>query len=193
MPEGDSKRKLTDLSVKESKIHGQGVFAKKAFLQGDPVLEIDDTDPVLDRAKLTPEQEVFIDVFVSVDGKQKTTWMKSPEKFINHSCDPNTYVLTDMRSGVRRIWALKNLRVGDELTWDYALNIWEEWIGPVPCNCGAENCRRVIRGNYFTLPGEIQRRYLPLLDEPFRRRFTKEIQSLELTAGHRSVRMSRRA
>ena len=85
MPEGDSKRKPADLSVRESQIHGQGVFAKKAFLKGDIVLGIDDSVPVLDRGKLTPEQEIFIDVFVTVDGKQKITWMKSPERFINHS------------------------------------------------------------------------------------------------------------
>jgi uncharacterized protein len=191
MCEGDSRRRLADVSVRESKIHGQGVFANEAFLKGDMVLEIDDSDPVLDRGSLTPEQEIFIDVFVAVDGKQKTTWMKSPERFINHSCDPNTYVLTDLSSGVRRVWALKNIRKGEELTWDYALNIWEEWIGPVPCNCGAESCRRIIQGNYFTLPSEIQRRYLPLLDEPFKRRFTKEIQSLNLTAEPDPASMTR--
>jgi len=183
MPEGASKGKVADFSVRESKIHGQGVFAKKAFLRGDMLLEIDDSDPVLDRGELTPEEEIFIDVFVTADGKQKVTWMKSPERFINHSCEPNNYVLTDMTNGIRRAWALKNIRIGDELTWDYALNIWEEWIGPVPCNCGAETCRRMIRGNYFTLPREIQRKYLPLLDEPFKKRFTKEIQSLNLMAG----------
>ena len=182
MPEDDLKRKLADFSVRESKIHGQGVFAKKAFRKGEILLEIDDSDPVLDRRKLTAEQEIFIDVFVTVDGKQKITWMKSPERFVNHSCDPNTYVLTDMRNGVRRVLALKDIRRGDELTWDYALNIWEEWVGPVPCNCGAENCRGIIQGNYFTLPREIQRRYLPLLDEPFKKRFTEEIRSLHLTA-----------
>jgi uncharacterized protein len=178
MREGGSRRKLAEVSVGESKIHGRGVFAKREFLQGEIVLEIDDSDPVLDRGKLTPEQEIFIDVFVGVDGKQKTTWMKSPEKFINHSCEPNTYVLTDMRSGVRRTWARKDIRMGDELTWDYALNIWEEWIGPVRCNCGTENCRGIIQGNYFTLPKEIQRTYLALLDEPFRKRFAKEIESV---------------
>jgi len=179
---GGSERKLADFSVRESKIHGHGVFAEKAFLKGDMVLKIDDSDPVLERHELTPEQQIFIDVFVAVDGTQKITWMKSPERFINHSCDPNSYVLTDMRNGVRRAWALKNIRRGDELTWDYAVNIWEEWIDPVPCNCGAENCRRIIRGNYFTLPKEIQRRYLPLLDEPFKKRFAKKIQSLNLAA-----------
>jgi len=182
MPERDSKGKSADFSVRQSKIHGQGVFAKRAFRRGDLVLEIDDSDPVLDRSKLTPEQEIFIDVFVTVDGKEKVTWMKSPERFINHSCDPNTYVQTDMKTGVRRVWALKNIRRGDELTWDYALNIWEEWIRPVPCHCGAENCQRIIRGNYFTLPREIQRRYLPFLDEPFKKRFSKKIRSLNLAA-----------
>jgi len=183
MPESTSSRKLSDFYVGDSKIHGRGVFANKAFLPGDMVLEIDDTDPVLDRGKLTPEEEIFIDVFVTMDGEVKVTRMKSPEKFINHSCDPNNYVRTDMRSGVRRAWALKNIGIGDELTWDYALNIWEEWIGPVPCNCGAENCRKVIRGNYFTLPREIQRRYRTLLDVPFRRRFAKEIRSLDPSDG----------
>jgi uncharacterized protein len=193
MPEGDSKREFADFSVRGSKIHGQGVFAKRAFLRGDMVLEIDDSDPVLDRAKLTPEQEIFIDVFVALDGTQKTTWMKSPERFINHSCDPNSYVRTDMRSGVRRTWALKNIGSGDELTWDYALNIWEEWIGPVPCHCGAKDCRTTIQGNYFTLPREIQRKHLPLLDEPFKRRFAQEIRSLGLTTGDEPGRTTRRA
>jgi SET domain-containing protein len=183
MPEGESKRRLANFSVGESKIHGKGVFAKKGFPNGHMVLEIDDSDPVLDRGKLTPEQEIYIDVFVTVDGEEKTTWMKSPERFINHSCDPNNYVQTDLTSGVRRAWALKNIRPGEELTWDYALNIWEEWVGPVPCHCGAKHCRRIIQGNYFTLPREIQRRYLPLLDGPFKRRFDQKIRSLKLTGG----------
>ena len=178
----DPKRKEIDFSVRASEIHGRGVFAEKRFLRGDVVLEIDDSDPVLDRSKLTPEQEIFIDVFVGLDGKERVTWMKSPERFINHSCDPNTFVLTDRRSGVRRVWALKDIRKDDELTWDYAINIWEEWVAPVPCNCGAENCRKIIRGNYFTLPREVQRRYLPLLDGPFKKRFVDEIRSLNLTA-----------
>ncbi len=181
MPEGDSRRGIEGLTVRPSKIHGQGVFANKAFFPGEVVLVIDDSDPVLDRSKLTPEEEIFIDVFVGVDGTPRTTWMKPPERFINHSCDPNCYVLTDLGSGLRRTWALKDIRVGDELTWDYALNIWEEWIGPVPCHCGAGNCRRTIQGNYFTLPRAIQRRYVPLLDLPFKTRFAKELQSLRLT------------
>ncbi len=181
---GDLERKSGNLSVRGSRIHGQGAFAERPFAQGDVILGIDDSDPVADRSKLTPQQSIFIDVFVAADGSEKTTWMKSPEKFINHSCEPNAYVLTDMRSGVRWIRAVKTVARGDEITWDYAINIWEEWIGPVSCRCGSETCRRIVQGNYFTLPREFQRRYLPLLDEPFMRRFAKEIESLHLTAEH---------
>ena len=176
----DPKRRAVDLSVRPSKIQGRGAFAKRAFLKGEVVLEIDDSDPVVDRAALTPEQEIYIDVFVGVDGQEKVTWMKSPERFINHSCDPDTFVRTDMTSGVRRVLALRTIRKGDELTWDYAMNIWEAWVAPVPCHCGTGNCLGMIRGNFFTLPREVQQRYLPLLDEPFKERFAHEIQSLNL-------------
>jgi uncharacterized protein len=183
MAESDSSRGWVAVSVDESTTHGRGVFARKAFRAGDSILEIDDSDPVPDRSQLSPEQAIFIDVFIGADGTQKTTWMKSPERFINHSCDPNSYVRTDLSSGVRRSVARKNLRPGDELTWDYALNIWEEWIGPIACHCGAANCRGSIRGNFFALPREIQRGYVRLLDVPFKKRFAKDIRSLDRVDG----------
>jgi SET domain-containing protein len=177
----DSNRQAPDLSIRPSPIQGRGVFTERSFLQGDTVLEIDDSDPVADRASLTPDQEVYIDVFIGIDGEERVTWMKSPERFINHSCDPNTYVRTEMTSGVRQVLALRDLRKGDELTWDYALNIWKAWVAPMSCNCGAENCRGIVRGEYFALPRDLQRRYRPLLDGPFRKRFAREIRSRSLT------------
>lgn len=182
MSEAATTLNSTDFETRESRIHGRGVFATRPYSEGEILLVIDDSFPVLDRGKLTAEQEIFIDMFYTFDGKLKTTWMQPPEKFINHSCEPNSYVWTDRRSGLRRTLALKNIRNGDELTWDYALNIWEEWIGPVPCNCGVQSCRRMIQGSFFTLPREFQRRYLRLLDGPFKRRFAKEIRSLHLAA-----------
>jgi len=172
---------MADVSVRRSEIQGRGVFVERTFHQGDMVLEIDDSDPVLDRGELTPEQEIFIDVFVGADGRQKITWMKAPERFINHSCDPNSFVRTDMATGVRKVWAWKDIGMNGELTWDYTLNIEEAWVAPVPCHCGARNCRGMIQGNFFMLPRKDQRRYLPILDEPFKRRFAREIGALGLS------------
>jgi uncharacterized protein len=176
---------MANVSLRRSGVHGLGVFTEAAFLQGDFVMPIDDSDPVLDRAALTSQQEIFIDVFVGLDGTLRTIWMKSPEKFINHSCDPNTLVRTDMNSGVRKVLARKDLEKGEELTWDYALNIWEEWVAPVRCACGTRDCRGMIEGNFFTLPRKTQRAYLPLLDEPFARRFADRIRSLGLPSDAR--------
>jgi len=174
-------RDEADLQVRESKLHGIGVFAGREFAKREVVLEIDDSDLVPDRSKVTAEQEIHLDVFVGIDGKEKFTFMKSPEKYINTSCDPNVYSKTDMTSGIRRAYALKDIRKGEEITWDYAINSWEEWKVPAICNCGSVNCRRMIRGNYFSLPRDVQLRYLPLLDEPFRRRYEREIRLLNLS------------
>jgi uncharacterized protein len=165
--------------VRKSKIHGRGVFARKNFLKGDVLLEIDDSDILSDRSKqvLTPEQEIQMDVFIDKNGRERIIFMKSPERFINHSCDPNVFTRTHMKSGIRRVCALKDIRKGEELTWDYALNSWEEWEIPVKCNCGSSNCRKIIRGNFFSLPRAIQLKYIPLLDEPFKREIANILKS----------------
>ena len=167
------------MEVKDSRIHGNGVFATQDFKKGDFILTIDDSDPVPNRTQLTPEQTVHIDVFVGKEGKERITFMKSPEKYINTSCDPNAYSRTDMGSGIRSAYALKDIRKNDEITWDYAINSREEWEIPAECNCGSANCRKTIRGNFFTLPRDVQLKYIPLPDQPFRERFKSEIRAIE--------------
>lgn len=56
--------------------------------------------------------------------------------FINHSCDPNCE--TDEIDG--RVWiiALRNIKPGEELAYDY--NLYDGDFD-APCHCGAKNCR----------------------------------------------------
>jgi hypothetical protein len=60
-------------------------------------------------------------------------------RFINHSCDPNTYMRV-MKDRVE-FYALKNIRKGQELSCDYGETHHE---GTLPCRCGAKNCRGFI-------------------------------------------------
>ncbi|MBI3859120.1 MAG: SET domain-containing protein-lysine N-methyltransferase [Thaumarchaeota archaeon] len=174
------------ISVKESKINGRGVFANKGFGRGEQILKLDDSRLVPDRGKLTPEQRTHeIDVFTGRDGRVRIVFMSSPGRYINHSCDPNVRTKTNMRSGVRNVIALKYIRRGEEITWDYALNSWEEWEVPAECTCGSSNCRKLIRGNFFTLPRDTQMKYLPLLDEPFKERFKEEIAAIKRESSRR--------
>ncbi len=60
-------------------------------------------------------------------------------RFINHSCDPNTY-LRVMKDRVE-FYALKNIKKGEELSCDYGETHHD---GKLPCRCGAKNCRGFI-------------------------------------------------
>ncbi|HYX52082.1 MAG TPA: SET domain-containing protein-lysine N-methyltransferase, partial [Candidatus Limnocylindrales bacterium] len=58
--------------------------------------------------------------------------------FVNHSCSPNC----ESDQFGDRIWivALRNIKAGEELTYDYCL--WDGEVGDeAPCYCGASNCR----------------------------------------------------
>jgi len=61
-------------------------------------------------------------------------------RFINHSCNPNSYTRIVAIDGKKKIIILAKQRIrrGEEITYDYMFPIEENKI---PCNCGASNCR----------------------------------------------------
>ena len=67
--------------------------------------------------------------------------------FINHSCDPNCEI--DEIAGRIFIKTRRNLKAGDELTYDYWLYDGDD---DAPCYCGSKRCR----GSMYS-PGEIKR------------------------------------
>ena len=58
-------------------------------------------------------------------------------RFINHSCRPNCYV--DIRDGVIWIRAARNIRKGEELTYDYNT----DGDGLIKCQCHP-GCQRLL-------------------------------------------------
>jgi len=67
--------------------------------------------------------------------------------YLNHSCDPNTYPLvlevSDSELPVMEIFALKGVKVGEEITVDYAF-MESEIANECVCLCGSANCRGKI-------------------------------------------------
>ena len=56
-------------------------------------------------------------------------------RLINHSCNPNCeYMITQGKIWIR---ALRNIRTGEELTYNYFVT--EQ--GRNPCKCGAKHCK----------------------------------------------------
>ncbi len=163
--------KEENVVVSDSPMQGKGVFALKDFYEGELVLEIDDGHVVTDESKLTPEQHEF-DLDYLAD---RTILMQSPEKFINHSCDPTTYVKT--KNDVRRVLAMRDVRKGEEITYDYAINGDND--GTFACRCGSKKCRGIYQGDFFKLPNDLQIHYLSYLDDWFINKHKQAIEKIK--------------
>ena len=68
-------------------------------------------------------------------------------RFINHSCDPNCE--SDVVDGRVYITAIRDIAPGEELTYDYSLEVEEEVTPGEPdayaCRCGSPRCRGTMR------------------------------------------------
>jgi len=126
---------ISGLRVIRSSIDGYGVVATRDFAEGELIADVDgvlwhEAEPVDDRYSLIMGDGYFFDM---VD---QTRW-------INHSCDPNAEVETGRdpeRGPWARIVALRPVRAGEEIAYDYAFapEVAE------PCRCGSPLCRGFI-------------------------------------------------
>ena len=133
--------------VKPSRIHGTGVFARTALAEGTRIVEYLG-ERVTKEESLRRRQGGNFFVFIvtdqfDIDGA--VDW--NPARFINHSCAPNC----EARLADERIWisALRDLRAGEELTFNYGYDLqdYEEHS----CACGAATCLEPVM--HFAQPG----------------------------------------
>lgn len=162
------------VEVRSSAIDGLGVFATRPFPKSAIVLTIDDSRVVNSLHPLGPGEDARHCDYLEAG---LVVLMQPPERHINHSCDPNTYVKT--LDGSRVVIALRDIQANEEITYDYSINGGGDTIWT--CDCGAARCRRQIHSDFFHLPVELQREYLPLLDDWFRLERSADIQRLEFS------------
>jgi len=124
------------LIVRSSDIHAAGVYATSSYKKGDLIVEYTGPRITKDKADDLYEHKEHTYLFGLDDGRVIDG--HGTAAFINHSCDPNCE--TDEIN--ERVWiiALRDIAVGEELTYDY--NLWDgDLDDPSPCYCGAKNCR----------------------------------------------------
>ena len=161
-----------NVAVRPSTIRGKGVFAAKDFRRGDQILQIDDSHVVTDPSTLTEEQHDF-ELDYLANGK--IVIMQTPERYINHSCNPNSYIQTV--DGVRNVLAMSDITAREEMTLDYSINGYGD--ATFECRCGSYNCRKTFHADFFKLPKSLQMEYLPFLDAWFKEEFIDRIRHLK--------------
>lgn len=133
--------------VRNSKIHGRGVFARKPIRKGVRVIEY--TGPIIsekDAAKIgtqTVHGHSHTMLF-QIDKKRVINGIEGGDaKYLNHSCDPNCE--TEQDGDHIYIKAIRNIKEGEELVYDYHLQvpgkITEEIKKEFVCLCGSPKCR----------------------------------------------------
>ncbi len=127
----------------KSRIAGKGAFAGKAIEAkrklGNMGGEIISYKEAQKRVKKQPGNVLFMVEFDHEDIALDASINSNALRYINHSCDPNTY----MRRAYQKVefYTLRPIRKGEELTCDYGETHHD---GKLPCRCGADNCRKFI-------------------------------------------------
>lgn len=114
----------------------KGVFAAEDIAKGEKILDF--------LGRIVPEEESG-EWDLSI-GRNK--FIRAPknsiDNFQNHSCNPNSYV---KKIGSKfYLIALKNIKKGQEITYDYDTNDYDNVKFEFVCRCNSKNCRKLIRG-----------------------------------------------
>jgi hypothetical protein len=141
------------IEVRRSGVHGRGVFAKKRIRKGARIIEYTGRHipwkEAQDLPPLDPSDPYHTLLFSLDNGDVIDAAVGGNEaRWINHSCEPNCETFEeDDRIFVH---ALRGLRPGEELFYDYKLIPAERRTKKLErkfgCRCGAENCRGTMLG-----------------------------------------------
>lgn len=140
--------------VRDSPIHGKGLFAKYAItnrevvaVKGGHVLtraQWADLEPVLGAADIQIAEDLFI-APVRQDDRHGSML------YTNHSCDPNLAI-----QGQIVLVAMRDIAPGEELTIDWATT--DDGDYEMECRCGSARCRRTVTGKDW-MKEELQAKY----------------------------------
>ena len=137
--------------VKESPIHGRGVFALRAIPAETRIIEYCgeriDEETANERGSHDPENPFHTFFFSMESGLMIDGHVDGNDaRWINHSCAPNC----ETREEEERIYvyALRDIAPGEELNYDYGLVIEARYTAKLKnsyaCRCGATDCRHTM-------------------------------------------------
>ena len=136
------------IQVRKSGVHGKGVFALSDIAEGETIIEyvgeLISWKEAQRRHPHDPSDPNHTFYFSLDDGRViDAAHGGNNARWINHSCNPNCEA--DEEDGRVFIKALRHIKPGEELNYDYGLIIDERYTKKLKaeyeCRCGARNCR----------------------------------------------------
>lgn len=119
------------LKVKRSSA-GLGLFADEPIRRGDFVVEYWGEVIPDDVADDRNSKYLFrVEGGKTIDGGTR----KNLARYINHSCKPNCEPEMDGKRIF--VYAKRNIKEGEELTYNYGKEYWKDYIEPYGCRCSA--------------------------------------------------------
>ena len=140
--------------VRESPIHGNGLFAKQAIAAGEIVAVKGGRIFTREQwAALEPELgpaeiEISETLVIAPGGREER---EGSMLYTNHSCEPNIAL-----QGQIVFVAMRDIAAGEELTHDWATT--DDGTYEMDCRCGRPSCRRTITGKDW-MKKELQEKY----------------------------------
>lgn len=141
--------------IKEGGITGKGLFAKEniekgetIFIKSGKIVSINESQEYNKRFNSHYSLQITDDFCLCPTSKEE---VENTVVFINHSCNPNVGI-----DGQITFVALRNIKSGEELCYDYATAITSDF--KLECNCKTKECRKIITGNDWKSK-ELQKKY----------------------------------
>jgi D-alanine-D-alanine ligase-like ATP-grasp enzyme len=141
------KRGKKPFVMKGNSIAGFGIYAARNIRQGEVIFKGEEraqrivTKRHVDKNWNEEEKLNFRRYAYPVSKELFILWDDDPSEWApqNHSCDANTSY-----DGLN-VLAVRNIKIGEELTLDYA-HFLDENMEPFQCQCNADGCRGLIMG-----------------------------------------------
>jgi len=126
-------KKNGGLKVKYSSA-GLGLNVTKDIQKGDFIIEYTGEKISSDEADRRGGKYLFeINTKWVIDAKDR----KNLARYINHGCKPNAEIINE--GGELNLYAKRDIKAGEELTYHYGKGYFEDHIKPVGCRC--DHCR----------------------------------------------------
>jgi len=149
-PEKKTNPRKKKFIVRNSRIHGRGVYAARKIREGERIIEYRGERiswKEADRRPPSDPEDPHHTFFFSLDDGKHVIDANvggNAARWVNHSCAPNCET-EETDDGRVYIDAIRDIRRGEELLYDYSLIIDERLTKTLKrqyrCRCGSDECR----------------------------------------------------